>query len=341
MLDSRQFKPITGTFVTPFINDTGINNWGRREWEADFRLMKSLGIDTIIVLRCEYEQGGRHFSGFDPRGTTWPEDPDLVSMYFRLCDENNMDLYLGGVTSCSKLYRGDWQGDTLDNEKLYERMLEKFGNRKCFRGFYVTCEALPWHYNYADIVEGICDACRRLDPKRPTLLSPTFNGLKGDMSSHYSPDEFREIFGRMFDRLAGKLDFCAWQDKFNDVECDEGRILPNVLDEWYEAAGTFLARNKIALWANVESFYRPFQPSTIGGEFHYRQNDYRVLAAKMQAASRHAEKLITFEFSTCMSPNAEWGSAGRLLQRYIEMVGIAPETVAWPEDTSICRPTGN
>ena len=275
MLDPRQFKPITGTFVTPFINDTGINNWGRREWEADFRLMKSLGIDTIIVLRCEYEQGGRHFSGFDPRGTTWPEDPDLVSMYFRLCDENDMDLYLGGVTSCSKLYRGDWQGDTLDNEKLYERMLEKFGNRKCFRGFYVTCEALPW------------------------------------------------------------------QDKFNDVECDEGRILPNVLDEWYEAAGTFLARNKIALWANVESFYRPFQPSTIGGEFHYRQNDYRVLAAKMQAASRHAEKLITFEFSTCMSPNAEWGSAGRLLQRYIEMLGIAPETVAWPEDTSICRPAGH
>ena len=35
-----------------------------------------------------------------------------------------------------------------------------------------------------------------------------------------------------------------------------------------------------------------------------------------------ARKVITFEFSTCMSPNAEWGSSQRLFQRYLEMVGL-------------------
>ena len=49
MLDPKRLKPITGTFVSPIHGDTGTNNWGLAEWEADFRLMKSLGMDTIIV----------------------------------------------------------------------------------------------------------------------------------------------------------------------------------------------------------------------------------------------------------------------------------------------------
>jgi hypothetical protein len=46
----------------------------------------------------------------------------------------------------------------------------------------------------------------------------------------------------------------------------------------------------------------------------------------MQAAKNAgAKKAITLEFSTCMDPNAEWGSSAYLLQRYMEMTGISPD----------------
>ena len=59
--------------------------------------------------------------------------------------------------------------------------------------------------------------------------------------------------------------------------------------------------------------------------------EYRTLISKIAAASPYVEKLITFEFSTCMSPNAEWGSSARLLERYVEALGIDKSEIAWPE----------
>jgi hypothetical protein len=75
----------------------------------------------------------------------------------------------------------------------------------------------------------------------------------------------------MFDRLKGKLDACAWQDKLNGVDCAFGEV---------------------------------------------------------QAASKYADKLITFEYFTTMSPDAEWGSSGRLLERYIEALGLDRSTTS-------------
>lgn len=332
MLDPKALKPITGTFVSPLLGDTGINNWGLAEWEADFRLMRSLGFDTIVVIRCETEQGGHHWSALDPRGTTWPEDPDLLSMFFRLGDKYDMKLYLGGTISITNLHRGDWQAEVRENRVFYERMLERFDGRPCFYGLYLTIEALPWHFNFFDIAEGVVTAMRELAPEKKTLFSPTFYGLKGDMGSHYTPAEFKEIFGRLFDRVAGKLDCCAWQDKYNIPDCRYGEIEHNPLEDWYAAAKEILDRNGIELWANIESFQRPpggGKPGTGHGDF--RQADYRTLIGKIAAASPYVEKLITFEFSTCMSPQAEWGSAGRLLERYVEALGMDKSTIARPE----------
>ena len=69
------------------------------------------------------------------------------------------------------------------------------------------------------------------------------------------------------------------------------------------------------------TFQRPYEFAA-GSEKVYRQVDYRSLYMKLQAATPYAEKLITFEFTSCMSPNAEWGSSARLLNRYLEMTGL-------------------
>jgi len=43
---------ITGTFLDEITYDIPSNNWGRAEWERDFRVMKDIGIDTVILIRA-------------------------------------------------------------------------------------------------------------------------------------------------------------------------------------------------------------------------------------------------------------------------------------------------
>ncbi|MCX6985479.1 MAG: DUF4434 domain-containing protein [Lentisphaerae bacterium] len=265
MINNLKLTPITGTFVSPMLGDTGINNYGLEEWETDFKLMRAIGIDTVIVICCEMERGGQRFSAMDPRSTTWPEDPDLLSMFFRLSEKYGMKLYLGGTLGITNLHLGEWRKEVHENEIFYGKMLSRFGHYSCFQGLYVSLEALPWHFNFFDVMIGVIEAMRRLAPEKKTLISPSFFPLTGNMSSRYSLEEFKRVWGSgFFEKVAGKLDYCAPQDTL----------------------------------------------------------DYRGLYMKLQAASPYAEKLITFEFTSCISPNSEWGSSARLFDRYLEMTGL-------------------
>ena len=43
---------ITGTFLDEITHDIPSNNWGREEWARDFRVMKAIGIDTVVLIRA-------------------------------------------------------------------------------------------------------------------------------------------------------------------------------------------------------------------------------------------------------------------------------------------------
>ena len=43
---------ITGTFLDEISWDIPHHNWGVKEWDRDFRSMKDIGIDTVIMIRC-------------------------------------------------------------------------------------------------------------------------------------------------------------------------------------------------------------------------------------------------------------------------------------------------
>lgn len=322
MLSPSTYLPITGTFVSCVFGDTGINNWGLKEWEYEFQLYNAIGIDSIFIIRSEVETGGITVSGLDPRSTTWPEDPNLISMFFRLADKYNLKVYLGGTESLDNLYKGYWRKEIEENRIFYEKMLEKFGHHKSFYGIYYATEALPWHFNFTDIVIGIADAAHKLAPEKKKFFSPTYYGLTGYQNEHYSLDDFARLWGEMLNGMAGKLDYVAWQDKYFLPSCKMGEIQTPPLDEWHRVAKRITEAAGAEFWVNVETFQRT---TTQVEKRDFRQIDYRSLAAKLQSASLHTNKIITFEFSTCMSPNAEWGSSAMLLDRYLEMVGIDPE----------------
>ncbi len=48
--------PITGAFLDEISHDIPHQNWGEKEWDADFRYMKAIGIDTVIEIRSGYRK---------------------------------------------------------------------------------------------------------------------------------------------------------------------------------------------------------------------------------------------------------------------------------------------
>ena len=47
---------ITGTFLDEISHDIPHQNWGAKEWDLDFRYMKAMGIDTVILIRSGYRK---------------------------------------------------------------------------------------------------------------------------------------------------------------------------------------------------------------------------------------------------------------------------------------------
>ena len=47
---------ITGTFLDEISHDIPHQNWGEKEWDADFAHMKAIGIDTVINIRSGYRK---------------------------------------------------------------------------------------------------------------------------------------------------------------------------------------------------------------------------------------------------------------------------------------------
>ena len=327
MLDNVQLKPISGTFANMLISDTGIVNAGLKDWENDFKMMKAIGMDHIFIIRTECEQNGIRLSAEDPRSTTWKEDKCILDMIFRLSEEYGMTVYLGGPQSITNLHKGDWHKEVDDNKRYYDRTVEKYSHYKCFKGLYVTLEALPWHFNFLDICAEVLEYMRANFPEKKTFMSPGFSNLRGDMSSYYTIEQWIDIYGRYFyERVAGLLDYCAPQDGIAAPACFYGEIQENGLKEWYTEVGRLFDRCGIELWSNVETFQRPFpghgEPSGV-----FRQADYRTLYMKLAEASPLVKKIITYEYFSCLSPNTEWGSARRLLARYLEIIGKDPQMI--------------
>jgi hypothetical protein len=327
MLKNAVLKPITGTFVNMLISDTGIVNAGLKEWEQDFRMMKAIGMDQLFIIRTEWEQNGCHLSAEDPRSTTWPEDECLLDMVFRLGDKYGMNVYLGGPVGITNIHLGDWKKEIDDNKRYYDRTVPKYADHPCFKGLYVSLEALPWHFNFLDICIGILQYLRKNFPQMKTFMSPSFGGPLGDMKTHYTVEQWVDIYGRYFyEPVAGLLDYCAPQDKIAIPECHLGKIGNNGLRHWYEEVGKLFDKCGIELWSNIETFQRPFpghgEPPAV-----FRQSDYRTLYMKLAEASPMVKRIITYEFFSCLSPNTEWGSSRRLLARYLEMIGKDPALI--------------
>ena len=87
---------ITGTFLDEISHDIPSANWGKKEWAKDFDVMKSIGIDTVILIRCGYKDKmtfnsrvlKNHFS-------MRPLYADLVELFLEQAERCGMEFFFG------------------------------------------------------------------------------------------------------------------------------------------------------------------------------------------------------------------------------------------------------
>jgi len=299
---------ITGTFLDEITHDIPSNNWGREEWAKDFDVMKSIGIDTVILIRAGVGRIAACPSKVLQREIgTYPVYKDLVDMFLSLAEENGMDFFFGTYDSATYAPRERSLQEELDIGKAFiDEVWERYSHRKAFKGWYLTFEIGRMERGRVKYLYQLGKHCKDLSPALPNLISPYLAGSKLvddpiTLNQHYA--DWDEILST----LADVVDIVAFQD---------GQVDYDVLPDFLQANSELISKHGMRPWSNVETFDRDMP-------FDFPPIDWRKLWWKMRAAEAiRVEKLITFEFSHFMSPNSCWPAARNLFERYCEHFGI-------------------
>ena len=130
IVPKAQGLKITGTFLDEISHDIPHQNWGPKEWEQDFRNMKAIGIDTVIMIRSGY----RKF-------ITWPceyllkkgcymPSIDLLELFLSLADKYGMKFYYGLYDSGVYWDTGNMMYETEVNKFVIDEVWAKYGHHK-------------------------------------------------------------------------------------------------------------------------------------------------------------------------------------------------------------------
>lgn len=301
---------ITGTFLDEISHDIPDQNWGEREWDLDFRYMKSIGIDTVIMIRAGYRKFLTYPSKYLLSKGCYMPSIDLLDMYLRLADKYNMKFYFGLYDSGAYWDTGDLTHEIDDNRYVIDEVWEHYGSKyKSFAGWYISGEISRKTKGAIDAFYNMGKQCKDVSGGLPTFISPWIDGKKAVMAASgtlsksdvVSVEEHEKEWSEIFDGIKGVIDACAFQD--GQIDYDE-------LDAFFEVNKKMADKYGIECWTNAETFDRDMPIKFFPIKFD-------KLRLKLEAAKRaNYTKAITFEFSHFMSPQSAYLQAGHLFDRY-------------------------
>lgn len=303
---------IRGTFLDEISHDIPHQNWGRREWDVDFGLMKKAGIDTVILIRCGY----RKWQTFPSQvlmqeENTYNPPVDLVQMYLELAEKHGMNFYFGLYDSGKYWTSGKYRQEVDLNKRVIDEVWGRYGNMPAFKGWYLSQECSKKTGAIIDLYAELGRHCKDVSNNLPTMISPYVDGIKNisqytsktNRNGGISLSQHEKDWSEIFDGIKNSVDIVAFQD---------GHV------DYYELTD-FLKINKqladsygLECWTNSETFDRdmPIKFMPIKWE--------KLLLKLNKAAEAGIENAITFEFSHFMSPQSAYLQAGNLYNRYME-----------------------
>jgi hypothetical protein len=307
---------ITGTFLDEISHDIPHQNWGEKEWDLDFKHMKKIGIDTVIMIRSGYRKFITFPSKYLLNKGCYMPSMDLLDLYLRLADKHGMKFYFGLYDSGRYWDTGDLSWEIEDNKYVIDEVWKNYGAKyKSFQGWYISGEISRKTKGAIDAFRAMGKQCKDVSGGLPTFISPWIDGKKavsaasGNLSKDeaVSVQEHEREWSEIFAGISGVVDAVAFQD---------GHIDYNELDAFFEVNKRMADKYGMKCWTNAETFDRDMP-------IRFLPIKFDKLRLKLEAAKRaNYDKAITFEFSHFMSPQSAYAQAGHLYNRYQDYFGI-------------------
>lgn len=311
LVKSNNALPITATFLDEISHDIPHQNWGEAEWDLDFRYMKKMGINTVILIRAGYRKFITYPSDYLLSQGCYKPTVDLLDMFLRLAEKYEMLFYFGLYDSGAYWDTGDLYKEVEHNKYVVEEVWARYGAKyKSFAGWYISGEISRKTKGSIRAFRDLGSMCKSISNGLPTFISPWIDGKKAVMASAQtlskseavSVRQHEEDWSEIFDGIKGVIDACAFQD---------GHIDYNELDAFFTVNKQLADRYGISCWTNAETFDRDMP-------IKFMPIKFDKLRLKLEAAKRaNYEKAITFEFSHFMSPQSAYRQAGHLYDRYM------------------------
>ena len=306
---------ITGTFLDEISHDIPHQNWGPKEWEADFRNMKAIGIDTVIMIRSGYRKfitwPSKYLLG---KGCYMPS-LDLLELFLSLADKYEMKFYFGLYDTGKYWDTGDMRAEMEANKFVIDEVWQHYGHHKSFQGWYISTEISRATKGAVECFYTMGKMCKDVSGGLPTFISPWIDGKKavsaagGTLSKEdaVSVEQHEREWDEIFSGIHEVVDACAFQD--GHIDYDE-------LDAFFSVNKKLADRYGMQCWTNAETFDRDMPIKFLPIKFD-------KLRMKLEAAKRCGyDKAITFEFSHFMSPQSSYLQAGHLYNRYKDYFNI-------------------
>lgn len=306
---------ITGTFLDEISHDIPHQNWGEKEWDRDFRYMKAIGIDTVILIRSGYKKFITYPSKYLLSKGCYMPSVDLVDMFLRLAEKYGMKFWFGLYDSGKFWETRDMTYEIEHNKYVIDEVWKNYGKYKSFGGWYISVEISRQTKGAIDAFRAMGKQCKDVSGGLPTFISPWIDGKKAVQASSgrltkaesISVETHEREWNEIFDGIHDVVDACAFQD--GHIDYDE-------LDAFFSVNKKLADRYGMQCWTNAESFDRDMPIKFFPIKFD-------KLRLKLEAAKRAGyDKAITFEFSHFMSPQSAYLQAGHLYDRYREYFEI-------------------
>lgn len=307
---------ITGTFLDEISHDIPHQNWGEKEWDMDFAHMRSIGIDTVILIRCGY----RHWLTYPSQVLAREErgimpSVDLVRLFLKLAHQHELNFYFGIYDSGKYWTSGSYQQEVEINLKVIDEVWEFYGQEPAFKGWYLSQEVSRKTSGIIETYARLGRHCKAVSNNLPVLISPYIDGKKALLSLEsniskaeaVSLQEHEQEWDEIMAGIKGAVDIVAFQD---------GHVGFSELTAFLKINRKLAERHGLESWTNTETFDRDMPIKFL--PIKWEKLRYKLEAAENAGVS----KAITFEFSHFMSPQSAYLQAGHLFNRYKEHYGV-------------------
>lgn len=300
--------PIRATFLDEVSWDIPHQNWGVKEWNRDFRAMKAIGIDTVVMIRSGLGRWiASPFESILKTEEVYYPPVDLTEMFLTLADRHGMAFYFGMYDSGKYWIEGSFQKEIDLNLRLIDEVWAKYGHHASFRGWYLSQEVSRRTKNMSKIYAEVGKHAKAVSGNLTTLVSPYIHGVKTDQvmagDKAITVKEHEHEWNEILTNVEGAVDILAFQD---------GQVDYHELPGYLEVNKKLADAHGMRCWTNIESFDRDMP-------IRFLPIKWEKLLLKLEAARKAGmENAITFEFSHFMSPHSCYSQAAGLYERYRE-----------------------